>query len=338
MGFDLELDDDQLAIAQLFAGFLEKESPSERVRAAEPLGFDGVLWSALCDLGAAGMSSPTEDGVRNSDLVVACEQLGRYVAPVPWIEHLSAAPLLDDPAAGAGDPIATLALHPARGEGTWRLVPAGAVASTVVGLDGNDLVAVTAEPPGQAPANLGAAPIADRSARVGERRVVGDRVVFEQALDRWRLLTAAALVGIAGRARDLALDYLAERRQFGRPIGSYQALQHAVADFPAHHDGARMLVHKAAWAADGDLHGQADVADGDLRDATVLVRMAFCFAAEAAAMITDRSLHCHGSYGFSLEYDIQLFYRRARAWPLLLGDPAGERAKLASLLWPAGEG
>lgn len=340
MAFDLQLDEDQVAILELFEGFFEKEVGADRVRESEALGFDASLWLSLCELGAPAMSAESAEagGVRFSDLVVALEALGRYAAPVPWVEHLAAAPCDPTPDVLDGSRIVSLAVRPANGEGVFRLAPAGAIAHTVVGLDGDELVAITAEPPGVAPANHGSAPIADRSARRGDRRVLGGRAEFERALDRWRLFTAAALVGVASKALALALHYLNEREQFGRPIAAFQALQHGVADFPAQVEGAQLVVHKAAWAFDRAEPGIADVADGKIQDPRVLAQMALCFARDAAALTTDRSLHYHGSYGFSQEYEIQLYYRRARAWPSLLESPPEGRARLADLLWPiAGE-
>jgi alkylation response protein AidB-like acyl-CoA dehydrogenase len=208
------------------------------------------------------------------------------------------------------------------------------VADVVVGLHGDDLVAVRSAPPGEGPRNHAGAPLADRAARAGERTVLGDRAAFAAALDEWRILTAAALVGIGAAALDLALAYVLERQQFGRPIGAFQAIQHGLADFPALVDGGRLLVHKAAWAADHGLHGHIDVGDNDITDVGALSRMAFVHAAEAAAVTTDRSLHYHGGYGFSREYDIQLYFRRARGWANVLGDPARQRQELADLLWP----
>jgi hypothetical protein len=286
------------------------------------------------------MSAASADagGVRASDLIVACEMMGRSAAPVPWVEHLSASPYVPDSDVLKGSRIVSLAVRPADSEGIWRLVPAGAIANTIVGLDGDEFVAVNSAAPGVAPANHGSAPIADRASRTGERRVIGGRADFEIARDRWRLLTSASLVGVAKKALELALHYLGEREQFGRPIAAFQALQHGVADFPAHVDGAELIVHKTAWAMDGDLRGPVDVGDGKVHAPDVLAQMALCFARDAAALTTGRSLHYHGSYGFSQEYEIQLYYRRARAWPALLESPEAGRARLADLLWPREDG
>ena len=236
----------------------------------------------------------------------------------------------------SGRAVSTLALRPADGDGVWRLVPAGAVADVVVGLDGDDLVAVRAAPSMTAPDNHASAPLADRSARTGDRAVVAHATAFAEALDQWRVLTAAALTGLADRALRMGVDYVLGRQQFGRPIGSFQSIQHGLAELPALIDGARFLVHKAAWAFDAGLTGGAgtvDIDQGTITEFSPLATMAFLQAADAAAVATDRSLHYHGGYGFSLEYDIQLYFRRARGWANILGDPARQRLHLADLLW-----
>ena len=188
-----------------------------------------------------------------------------------------------------------------------------------------------------APANHASAPIADRSSRDGERIVLGPAAAHGLAADEWRLLTAAALVGIAQRALEIGIEYSLERMAFGRPIGSFQSVQHGLADLPALIDGGRFLAHKAAWARDAGLidgAGITDIDNGIITEVGPLASMAFLQAADAAAVATDKSLHYHGGYGFSLEYDIQLYFRRARGWANILGDPARERLRLAELLWP----
>ncbi len=147
------------------------------------------------------------------------------------------------------------------------------------------------------------------------------------------MLLAATLAGVADAAMDLGVEYAKVRQQFGVPIGSFQAVQHGLADLPALVDGARLLAHKAAWAGDRDEPGHSDVDDNDITEFATLASMAYVFATDAAARSTDRSLHFHGGYGFSEEYDIQLFYRRARGWPLVLDDPGRECLQLADRLW-----
>jgi alkylation response protein AidB-like acyl-CoA dehydrogenase len=139
------------------------------------------------------------------------------------------------------------------------------------------------------------------------------------------------LVGISVAALQLGRDYAMSRYQFGVPIGSFQAVQHGLADLPALIDGARLLNHKAAWSGDRPTPGICNVDDADITDFGCLAGMAFVFAAETATRSTDRSLHFHGGYGFSEEYDIQLYYRRARAWANVVMSPAAARRRVADL-------
>jgi alkylation response protein AidB-like acyl-CoA dehydrogenase len=340
MSVDLELSEDQASIHELFTSFFAREAPVSVARAAEPLGFDRALWQRICEVGAPGMGAPVAfggGGAGLGDLAVVTEALGRAIAPVPIVEHLVASRLVLTSDVIAGDTLATLALRPADADGRWRLVPAGAVADLVVGLDGDDLVAVRSDPPGAGPRNHAAAPLADRDARHGAREVIGTRAEFDRARAEWQVLLAATLAGIAGAALDLGVEYAKARYQFGVPIGSFQAVQHGLADLPALVDGSRLLAHKAAWAGDRAQPGACDVDDNDITDFASLASMAFVFATESAARATDRSLHFHGGYGFSAEYDIQLYYRRARGWPLVLDDPARECLRLANRLWGPSE-
>ena len=171
-------------------------------------------------------------------------------------------------------------------------------------------------------------------ARTGDRTVLGASAEMAPLLARWKVLTAASLVGIASMALELAVGYVKERHQFGVPIGSFQAVQHGLADLPGSIDGARLLTHEAAAAVDRGGVGSCDIAYNQFDDPLALASMAFLFAADVAAHVTDRSLHFHGGYGFAEEYDIQLYYRRARGWALILGEPAAEYLDLADRFWP----
>ena len=327
MTVDLGLSPDQQAVEELFTTFFAKEAPPSVARAAEPLGFDAALWGRLAETGAPGMGV---EGATLGDLVVAAEALGRAIAPVPLVEHLVASRAHPAPDLLDGSTIASISLRPAV-NGSWRLVPAGAVAGVVVGVDGDELVAVRSDAPGTGPRNHASAPLADRSTG-GERTVLGPAALFAAVLAEWKILTAGALVGVAAGALDLGVDYAKTRVQFGVPIGSFQAVQHGLAELPGMIDGARLLTHKAAWC---DGTGVLDVDDNAVEDQLALASMAFVFAADVATLATDRSLHYHGGYGFAEEYDIQLYYRRARGWSLVLDDPAVECRRLADRLFGA---
>jgi alkylation response protein AidB-like acyl-CoA dehydrogenase len=341
---DLSLSEDQLAVQAAFAEFFDKEATVERVRAAEPLGFDPDLWAKLVGTGAIAMAWPEEaggGGASRLDLVLVAEQYGRRIAPVPFPEAVAAGYLLAQAQVGApdllekisdGSVLPTIALSPPVGE-TLRLVPAGAVAELVIALDGETLFALH-RPPGQrqrphvpASPNLGSSPLADWPLADGERTVLasGPQAVqlYTDAVADWKLLTGAALGGLRATALELGVSYVKARKAFGVIIGSFQAVQHRLADLVVAGDGAQLLTYEAAWAR-----------DEDLPDAAALASMAFLFNADTAFRTARECLQFHGGYGVTLEYDIQLYFRRAKAWPLALGDPRREYQRLADLAYP----
>jgi alkylation response protein AidB-like acyl-CoA dehydrogenase len=329
----LELSEDEEDIRGVFAAFFTNEAGPAVARAAEPLGFDPVLWKKLVAIGAPDMGTAAGGNASMAALAIVAGEMGRSIAPVPLIEHQVAVRV--QPA----DVVCAFAPRPAV-DGVARLVPGGAVAEVVVALDGDELVAVTSTAPGSAPPNYGSAPIADRDLRVGQRTVIasGEKAWHrhQRALMEWQVLTAAALVGVGDAALDMARAYVMERHQFGVPIGSFQAVQHGLADLPGMLIGARLLVARAAWAADAldASEGAAliDVRHNEYSDPGVLAAMALLFAGDTAKLATARSLHYHGGFGYSEEFDIQLYYRRARAWGLVAGDPAAHVAYLAQRL------
>jgi alkylation response protein AidB-like acyl-CoA dehydrogenase len=322
---DLGLSDEQRQLVTSFGNLLSKASSAEQVRAAEPGGFDETLWRTLLDTGAVTMAVAEARGgwgAPRLDLALVAEQVGRALAPAPVIEAQVAARLLaqigSPPALDAldrvlaGEQVVTVALHPPRA-GVAALTPAGAVCDTVVVLDGGRLLLVPVGDGARRPvANLAAAPLADLDVAAGGTTLAtGATAVerFEAALDEWLVLTAAALVGIGAAALDLGCAYATERRAFGAPIGTFQGVSHPLADDATHVDGARLLVRKAAWALDeGAARGRE------------LAAMAFAFAARTGEAATYDALHVHGGYGFMLEYDVQLHYRRARGWARVWGD------------------
>jgi alkylation response protein AidB-like acyl-CoA dehydrogenase len=338
---DLSLSQEQLAVQSVFADFFAKEATVEKVRAAEPLGYDDALWEKLAAIGATAMGLPAEVGGGDAgmlDLALVAAESGRRLAPAPFVEAAVAGRLLAR--AGAveeidgiidGSTLPTIALAPLTA-GSLRLVPAGAVAELVVALDGDTLVALRREPGSRphvaASPNLGSSPIADWDADGCERRelATGPRAsaLYADALSEWKLLTAAALAGLRAAALDLGVSYVQNRKAFGVIIGSFQAIQHRLADLAVAGDGGLLLVYEAAWARDA---GQPNAA--------ALASMAFLFNADYAFRTARECLQFHGGYGVTLEYDVQLYFRRAKAWPLALGDPRREYQRLAAQLYPA---
>jgi alkylation response protein AidB-like acyl-CoA dehydrogenase len=340
---DLSLDDTQLQLKQHYRGLFTRESPRSVVRRAEPLGYDEALWRTLAESGDASIGVPVGNGgggARCSDLVICAQEAGRHLAPAPLIEHATACHVLA--LAGQDDMlqqiveqglIATLSLATTK-NAVAPMVPAGAVADVIIAPDSDSLLCLWRRagkrPYRPAPANLGCSPLADvdlnedRSTRTLIASGGPATELFHAGLSRWRLLTAAGLTGIGSAGLELGVDYVKQRRIFGVPVGSFQAVRHRLADLAVANDGAELLVHEAAWAVDAN-HA----------DAARLSSMAFIFAAQTAFRTCRESLQFHGGYGFTLEYDIQLYFRRAKAWPLVIGDMRQEYQRLADQLYPA---
>lgn len=331
---DLSLSSEQRQLVDAFTAMYARLASSGRVRAAEPLGFDPDLWSSMMDSGVVEMAVDESRGgwgATTVDLALVAEQHGRAIAPAPLIEAQVAARLLAEcgepgkdllASALAGDQMVTFAPRGA-GEDRLRLVPAGAIADAAIALLDDTLLLVPIPNGVRQVENLASMPVADIA--VGNNTVVlaeGPHAValHSAALDYWLLLTALALVGIAARAVEIGADYARQRHAFGAPIGTFQAVSHPLADSATAVDGARLLGYKAACAF-------ADEPDR----AGELAAMAFVFAYETARDATRHSLHIHGGYGFGMEHDIQLYYRRARGWALVYAEPATMLDRVAAM-------
>ena len=333
--------EDQQAVQEAFGAFFARESTSEAVRAAEAeSGFDRGLWRKLSAAGAPGMALDTDHGGGGAtlvDLAVVTYEWGRRIAPVPLVEHAVTARLLASvadsghgdgldrglvAAVASGELVATPALRPPEPDGSARLVPAGAVADVVMALRGHVLVVDHGEPPGVARPNTAGLPLADRDLSSAVAVAEGDeaRRAWDRALAEWKALMAVAYAGLGQEALDMGVAYVKQRYQFGVPVGSFQAVQHGLADAATRVEGARLLAYRAVCAVDGGRD-----------DGGRLASMALLFGAEAARFATDRVLQYHGGYGYSAEYDVQLYYRRAADWLLQLGEPAAEIARLADI-------
>ncbi len=346
---NLELDESQQILVQTFTDLLARECPTSHVREREATGHSPKLWDRYVELGATAMGLPESAGglglsLLDLGLVAACS--GRALAPVPFAEVAVAGRIL-----AALDPENALAARIAAGEARVSLVPlrpqaiagtrsgasgpvlipSGAVVDGVLALEGEALVlyeaALGSRPQRVHEVGSGAhafwdlgpsSPLLRRELARGERAVAAYRL----GLAEWKLLIAFALMGLSRAALDLGARYAKERIQFGVPIGSFQAIAHPLADCATRVDGAELLCWEAAWAR------EAEPARFE-----ALASMAFVWAGQTAQRTAGVSLHTHGGYGFSLEYDIQLHYRRAFAWPLLAGGTREERSHAAELVF-----
>jgi alkylation response protein AidB-like acyl-CoA dehydrogenase len=172
--------------------------------------------------------------------------------------------------------------------------------------------------------NQGYAPIAwsDLSVAGADRILLASgtdaRQSFETAQREWKLLMAAALVGMARAALDIGVDHARSRVAFGAPIGTYQAVSHSLADIAIAVDTAGRLVHKAAWY--GDFEPDAE---------RQLVPMAYLYAEESAMQAATVGVHVLGGVGFTVESDQQMYFRRVKGWTLVAGDPKATLSEIA---------
>jgi len=322
---DLNLSEEQEQLVGAFSALYAKESSTDRVRAAEASGHDPALWGRLCEVGVVDMALPEASGgwgASLEDLSLVAEQHGRHLGSDPLIEAQSAARLLARVGGGvaedalarvvSGDDLVTLALQPPR-RGTLALVPSGAVADVVLFLDRDRLYTLRPRHERSTVATLGSLPVADVPVGSGAVELASgpDAVsAYETARDEWMTLMAGALAGIGTRAIEIGVEYVKERKAFGVPVGSFQAVAHGLADAATSVEGGLLLAREAAWAAAAEPDRSPELA-----------ALAFAFTAESAREAAYRSLHYHGGYGFMLEYDIQLYFRRAKAWPAQFGEP-----------------
>jgi hypothetical protein len=250
-----------------------------RAWAAGDAGPGRKLWSRLDDMGIRELAAEPVG------LVLAFEELGRAAVPGPCVESLAVLPALGR---DAGDRLATLAAPP--------LVPYALdadVADEVYVLDGRTLA--TASTASQA----SSVDPARRLARVRAAEALGE-LEPAPALDRGVLATAAQLLGLGRALLDRSVGYAKQRTQFGKPIGSFQAVKHQLADVAVGLELARPLLFGAALALDGP-------------DAARDVSAAKVACADAAYRAARTALQVHGAIGYTAEYDLALWLLKVRA-------------------------
>jgi alkylation response protein AidB-like acyl-CoA dehydrogenase len=269
------------------------------------------VWEQLANLGVTALAvSEKFDGLDADpvDLVVALERLGRWCVPGPVAESIAVAPVLlarDDRSGGlaSGELIATVALPPQ--------VPR-AVDADIAGL----VLLATEDGVGEAAPGEEHESV-DPSRRLFDVTATGDRwhADIKRAYEFGALATAAQLVGAAEALRDAAVDYAKQRTQFGRIIGSYQAIKHKLADVHIAIELARPLVYGAALSLEP-------------RD----VSAAKAAASEAALLAARSALQTHGAIGFTQEHDLSLLLLRVQALRSAWGTPEAHRRRVLEAL------
>ena len=289
-----------------------------RAWAAGDTGPGRKVWARLADLGVTALAVPERfDGIdaHPVDLVVAFERLGRWCVPGPVTESIAVAPLLlaEDQRCAAlanGELIATVALPPQ--------VPRATDADTA----GLTLLADLDGTVREASAG-GQHESVDPSRRLFDVSAEGStwQADVARAYEFGALTTAAQLVGAGQALLDAAVDYAKQRAQFGRVIGSYQAIKHKLADVHIALELARPLVYGAALSL-------ADRSPDTARD----VSAAKASASDAALLAARSALQTHGAIGFTAEHDLSLWLLRVQALRSAWGDPATHRRRVLEAL------
>jgi alkylation response protein AidB-like acyl-CoA dehydrogenase len=293
---DFDLSADQVALRDGIRSLCEGRFPIKRVRE----GFDR---SAHVELAEAGVFSLRSDGFGVADAAVVFEELGRAVVPGPLVWGYLAHGVVDGVVGG---------LEIARREPPWMVEHLDALDTLlVVDIRGVDAVPA-AKIAGAVPVGRALDPLTPVH-RV-DQLPAGEPVGGDDLLARWRLegsvVTAAFLVGLAQTCTDLSVAYAKERRQFDRPIGSFQAVKHLLADMLVRTEVARASVHAAACALD----------DPDVGDVARSVAGAKMLAGETAITNGKTATQVHGGMGFTWEVDVHLYLKRAWVLDTVFGS------------------
>jgi alkylation response protein AidB-like acyl-CoA dehydrogenase len=357
---DFGLSEEQRLLADALAGFLARELPTTRVReiAEGDAGHDAKLWKALAEQGAAGTLIAEEyggSGLSLLDAVVVAHALGFAAAPTPFLATAVMAPIaLRDaspalrrewlPRIATGDACLCVAATE-----TWSRREGAGVREQGAQLAGRSLFALDANaadaflvatdagslalvPRGAPRLSVRALPTLDPTRRVAELVLEGVRpadwigargaadLPIQRMLAAGRVAVAADLQGCCDRALAMAVDYAKQRVQFGRVIGSFQAVKHLCAEMAAETEPARSLLWYAAHAFDA-------VPD----EAPWLAALAKSHLADVGRAVVRTATEVHGGIGFTDEHDLQIWYKRAHVDAWLLGGPEQLRDHAARL-------
>ncbi|HYM56286.1 MAG TPA: acyl-CoA dehydrogenase family protein [Solirubrobacteraceae bacterium] len=331
---DFGLTDDQRDIQRTARDLLAERARPERVREhAEAGSVDEALWRELCELGWAGIAIAEEhggQGLGRIELSILCEELGRTVAPVPFLPSALAATLIEHagspeqqerwlPGLAAGEITGALGVAV---EGAAELV-AGAAEAAVIVLVEDDGTGRVLTPEQAEVSPVSSIDPTRPTAHVSAPEDAGEALAGDvpAGVDRALVAVSSELVGVCERALEMTVAYVKERKQFGVPVGAYQAVSHRCAQMLLETEKARSMAAFAAWSADADPSRLAEAA-----------AMAKASASEAGREVTASAIQAHGGIGFTWEADVHWLYKRAQLDAALLGGAKRHRARLAAIL------
>ena len=334
MRFDFT--DEQYALRDTARDFFTGECPPSHIRAMwdHETGRSPELWKKMAATGFVGLTVPEEHGglgMNEVDLVLLLEEAGRAILPEPLLETTAVGvPLLVEagtdeqqatwlPRVAAGDAVVTVQLRDA------ELVADAHIADLLICEREGALHALPAER-----FNATIQPSLDGTRRVctveastsDDTRMAGGAGAAAKGFARAAAGTAALLNGIAQRMLEMTVAYAGERQQFGRPVGSFQAIKHKLAE-------AVLVVETskaAAWYA-------AYALAHDLEDAVRAASVAKSYASDAEQKMNYAALQVHGGIGFTWEHDLHLWLKRGTALEHAYGSAAWHRTRLADYLF-----
>ncbi len=356
--------------------FLEEQVPIERARTLGESGrFDRALWRRIGELGWAGLTVPEENGglgLGLVDLLVLAEEHGRLCQPGLFLSTAGVATVLADlasehqratwlPEIATGERTATwahyesggrwgpreVALSAERKDGGWCLSGTKRLVSDGVDADlllvsartdsGPALFLVSARAQGVEIVPHRALDLTRTLASITFDAVsldddaklpISDGIAgLDRAFQIFVVLQCGETLGVAEALMEMTVEHARNRVQFGRPIGSFQAIRHKCADMRVALDGMRTLTRYAALAV-----------QDRFEDAREAVHSAKSHVGAAAAALAGEALQIHGGVGFTWEYDVHLFLRRAKSNQVLWGDPPWHNECIAEGLLSTGSG
>jgi alkylation response protein AidB-like acyl-CoA dehydrogenase len=334
---------EQAALRDTVRAFARRHGAPGQVRAtmASPAGYDPKIWERLAtDLGLTALAVPGRLGGAGAgprEVAIAVEELGRVLLPSPFLSTAVAALALTQaaedgagraaaerylPGLADGSLIGALALDAdvtaADGTvtGTARNVVDGAAAGLLLVRCGGRLFAVAAVDARVVP--LDTLDQTRRQAAVHfDRAPAVDVGPVAPAIAMHRVLLAAECVAAAEHCLGVTVEYLKTRRQFGRPIGTFQALQHRAADLAVAVVSARATAQAAAWTAGADPAGLA-----------ALAPLAALHCSRTFLQAAGEMIQLHGGIGFTWEHEAHLYFKRAKSTQLLLGPVSALRTEI----------
>ena len=316
------LSEDQHEIKRTAKDLLAARAGTAALREhAEAATYDDALWKELGELGWPGIAVSEEHGGQGLGLVELCvllEELGYACAAVPFLGTALAALALEQ--AGETEWLPKLATGEARGAfgAAGELIPDAPGADVVVLVDeaGNGTLVE-----GSAVQAVDAIDSTRRYGRVeagAQGTPLGDVCA---ALGRALVCVSAELVGVGQRTLDMSVEYVKERKQFGVPVGTFQAVQHKAAQMLLDTEGGRSATFAAAWTADAEPANLAAAASA-----------AKAWTSDRVRDVTASAIQLHGGIGFTWEADVHWWFKRAQLDAHFLGSGGHHRARVSELV------